>query len=604
MISFGDFRFDPTQQVLYRQGKAVDLTDKQSRLLALLICAPDRIFSKEDILDAVWDGRAVSEQVVFQNISKLRTLIAQDAIKTFPKKGYQWQLPFDDQVAQAAPRSVSMPKRTSYGRWIIATVAGVALMAILLWLPRQQVENRLVAGGPIAFLPIDVRFDGSLTGEREQLNSLIADGLGVPMLSGAPVSAREFLNSAYMERQKLGLEGGDILMSGILRRSDGRHLLVLRLQGQYRAWEAYIQADDIDAVAGTVVAQVQQVLSSQYFSLADDMFVTSELALLHDQTPDNPAVLVHLIERHLQEVNADVAGGYIDKLLALSRVRDWPAYEATALWLAGRKAIALGEFEAAAGLLDTAAKVAADAELLFIQSEILKVQAEIAYRDDDFEAVRRLLVDAAALSRLANEPVKEVRAYTLLSIMASKLGHDRERYEYLHHAKALLADGKFDNSHYMLINYHFALFADEVAEQERWLVGTLSRPITPENAWVYESAADELVALLLKEERADEALAVANDVPMQDTAHMLRADIFLAQDKVAEGLAEAREAFTQARIAGRRWVGLPMALLLLDDSVERGDQTAAAEYRRYLRDNRIGHWRTWQEGKLKALGVE
>ncbi len=92
MIQFLDFEFDESQSVLYKAGEVIPLNSTQSNLLALFISNPQKIFSKEDILTAVWQSKVVSEQVVFQNISQLRAILGDEAIKTFPKKGYQWQL--------------------------------------------------------------------------------------------------------------------------------------------------------------------------------------------------------------------------------------------------------------------------------------------------------------------------------------------------------------------------------------------------------------------------------------------------------------------------------------------------------------------------------
>ena len=92
MIQFLEFEFDEVQTLLYKNGQVVPLNSTQSKVLALFISHPERIFSKEDILANVWQDKVVSEQVVFQNISQLRGILGDGAIKSFPKKGYQWQL--------------------------------------------------------------------------------------------------------------------------------------------------------------------------------------------------------------------------------------------------------------------------------------------------------------------------------------------------------------------------------------------------------------------------------------------------------------------------------------------------------------------------------
>jgi hypothetical protein len=51
----------------------------------------------------------VSEQVVFQNISHLRAIFGNDAIKTFSKRGYQWQLELTE-VTEQAEELADMPE--------------------------------------------------------------------------------------------------------------------------------------------------------------------------------------------------------------------------------------------------------------------------------------------------------------------------------------------------------------------------------------------------------------------------------------------------------------------------------------------------------------
>ncbi|KZN37643.1 winged helix-turn-helix domain-containing protein [Pseudoalteromonas luteoviolacea] len=92
-LAFQDFQFDSQALTLSKDGRKISLKEKPAQILALLVTQPEKIHSKGEILEEVWPGRTVTEQVVFQNIGHLRALFGDDAIKTFSKKGYQWQLP-------------------------------------------------------------------------------------------------------------------------------------------------------------------------------------------------------------------------------------------------------------------------------------------------------------------------------------------------------------------------------------------------------------------------------------------------------------------------------------------------------------------------------
>ncbi|KZN59564.1 hypothetical protein N473_25865 [Pseudoalteromonas luteoviolacea CPMOR-1] len=94
-LAFEDFQFDIQALALSKDGRKISLKEKPAQILAMLITQPDKIHSKMEILEKVWPGRTVTEQVVFQNIGHLRALFGDQSIKTFSKKGYQWQLPCD-----------------------------------------------------------------------------------------------------------------------------------------------------------------------------------------------------------------------------------------------------------------------------------------------------------------------------------------------------------------------------------------------------------------------------------------------------------------------------------------------------------------------------
>jgi DNA-binding winged helix-turn-helix (wHTH) protein len=93
IFSFNEFQFDSDQITLTKAGKVVQLSEKPAQMLRLFLLEANQIHSKAKLLETIWPDRVVTEQVIFQNISLLRALFGDDAIKTFPKKGYQWQLP-------------------------------------------------------------------------------------------------------------------------------------------------------------------------------------------------------------------------------------------------------------------------------------------------------------------------------------------------------------------------------------------------------------------------------------------------------------------------------------------------------------------------------
>ncbi|PAJ72239.1 hypothetical protein CJF42_22250 [Pseudoalteromonas sp. NBT06-2] len=107
---FLDFEFDSSSLILTKNNNDIAIRHNEAKLLALMISQPERVFSKEDILAEVWQDKVVSEQAVFQNISHLRGLFGNTAIKTFSKRGYQWQLALqtNSEICTGAPTKINV----------------------------------------------------------------------------------------------------------------------------------------------------------------------------------------------------------------------------------------------------------------------------------------------------------------------------------------------------------------------------------------------------------------------------------------------------------------------------------------------------------------
>ena len=76
ILEFHDLRFNQTTMEITRGGHSVSLGPKESRLLAILMGRPGRVFSRAQILDMVWGhGVFVEERTVDVHISRLRKAI-------------------------------------------------------------------------------------------------------------------------------------------------------------------------------------------------------------------------------------------------------------------------------------------------------------------------------------------------------------------------------------------------------------------------------------------------------------------------------------------------------------------------------------------------
>ena len=92
---FAGHELDPRRQELRRDGEVVHVEPQVFDLLAFLIRNRDRIVSKDEILDAVWDGRIVSEAALSSRINAARKAIGDSGndqifIRTFHKRGFRF----------------------------------------------------------------------------------------------------------------------------------------------------------------------------------------------------------------------------------------------------------------------------------------------------------------------------------------------------------------------------------------------------------------------------------------------------------------------------------------------------------------------------------
>jgi DNA-binding winged helix-turn-helix (wHTH) protein len=102
---FGQFVLDPAKRTLSRADSPVSLTPRAFDVLLFLVRNPNRLVTKEELLQAVWGDTIVEEGNLTQYISHLRKALGDNSedtrlIVTIARKGYQFTV--DVTVAEAA----------------------------------------------------------------------------------------------------------------------------------------------------------------------------------------------------------------------------------------------------------------------------------------------------------------------------------------------------------------------------------------------------------------------------------------------------------------------------------------------------------------------
>ena len=94
-LRFDEYELDEENALLTKGGRPVALPPKAFAVLCTLARQPGKLTKKEDLLDAVWGHRHVSESVLKTTISQVRTALSDPAakpryIETASRRGYRF----------------------------------------------------------------------------------------------------------------------------------------------------------------------------------------------------------------------------------------------------------------------------------------------------------------------------------------------------------------------------------------------------------------------------------------------------------------------------------------------------------------------------------
>ncbi|TAJ12082.1 DNA-binding response regulator [Marinilabiliaceae bacterium JC017] len=90
-ITIGDLTIDKERYIIINKGEELVLPKKEFELLLLLAGKPEKVFTRDEIYNAVWgDNIIVGDRTIDVHIRKLREKIGQDHIRTIKGVGYKF----------------------------------------------------------------------------------------------------------------------------------------------------------------------------------------------------------------------------------------------------------------------------------------------------------------------------------------------------------------------------------------------------------------------------------------------------------------------------------------------------------------------------------
>lgn len=213
---FGPFRFDLADKVLSRDGEEIRLPPRALALLEHLVERPQRIVSKQELLDVVWKDAFVGESSLTEAIGVLRQALGDSAsgagyIQTVHRRGYRFVAPLRSQagpmpepaivpVSPAVPPGDALnelPEAIPNRRSLTLAIAAVALTAVAVvaagaWLLPWRDDLSGVTRSTITLPATEAPAPGL---NAQPIAALSPDGRRIVYVAGAPGSFRLFLRS-------------------------------------------------------------------------------------------------------------------------------------------------------------------------------------------------------------------------------------------------------------------------------------------------------------------------------------------------------------------------------------------------------------------------
>jgi len=108
MFVFSPFRLDTGNERLWRDSNVVNLRPKTFEVLLYLAQNAQRLVTKRELLDSVWAGASVSDELLRGYIRELRDALGDDAkkprfIETVPTRGYRFLPSVSDESSRQRP---------------------------------------------------------------------------------------------------------------------------------------------------------------------------------------------------------------------------------------------------------------------------------------------------------------------------------------------------------------------------------------------------------------------------------------------------------------------------------------------------------------------
>jgi DNA-binding winged helix-turn-helix (wHTH) protein/tetratricopeptide (TPR) repeat protein len=302
---FGDFELRSATHELLCNNQRIDLQPRVFDLIEYLLLHRDRVISKDELQQALWSGRIVTEAALTRAVMKARRALDEaagqaDIIKTEHSRGYR----FVGEVIEfsGSPRTEGLSSEAAGGylplarrHWPLAGGLGIlfVLMVMVLWLWRSDVSQTLVQGDApirVAVLPVSSADDEPSSewlslGLMSAIAQILSEGANlatVPaqdVLDVFPVGKSSELIDEADARLRLQHRATHVI-SATLHRHQGNYRLAYRLSGSDgRQRRRSVVGIDVQSLSRAVGADLLALFGTEMRRMDDLDDFTSETYL-------------------------------------------------------------------------------------------------------------------------------------------------------------------------------------------------------------------------------------------------------------------------------------------------------------------------------------
>ncbi len=257
-FTLGPWEVLPDRGLLRDGKKRKHLEPLVMRVLVALAVVQGEVLSKDDLIEIVWDGRALSDEPLNRCISILRRKLGDDSrnptyIQNIPRVGYRLMMPVHP---ASTPEFGLAPANLSWQKW--AAIAAVALLALMLGIRSviDMSEQRL-AMRSIAIYPF------TCAGETEDYMCFgFSEELTSTLLHTSQIKIVKFREPLPMDRppreiaQSLHVDG--LLIGSVQQIGDRLKISVELIDGENGF---IILSDTLDGSISDVFSLQEQVAS-------------------------------------------------------------------------------------------------------------------------------------------------------------------------------------------------------------------------------------------------------------------------------------------------------------------------------------------------------